>query len=165
MSVGHASKELVSRSPSGVISTEGSHLSSIPTMSSPGSVGRFSRQHQWRKRSSTLQSLPSQRGPISIPFFTAPVSAATRFDPQCFPVLLLRRLWCQLPLSSATCQCGQPLDSRGHHRGACANTGVLGRPGLPESAEKQVKESPRTSGFRIWTSCQCQGWTTVAWKW
>ena len=46
----------------------------------------------------------SQRGPLaSIPFFTAPVSAATHFDPQCFRVLLLRRLWCQLPLSSATC--------------------------------------------------------------
>ena len=107
----------------------------------------------------------------SIPFFTAPVSAATRFDPQCFRVLLLRRLWCQLPLSSATCRCVQPLDSRGHHRGACANAGVLGRQGFPlEScaarvSEKLVPESPRTFRFRIWTFCPCQGWTTVVWKW
>ena len=107
----------------------------------------------------------------SIPFFIAPVSVATRFDPQCFRVLLLRRLWCHLPLSSATCRCGQPLDSRGHHRGACAHAGVLGSVGflwrvaLPETAEKQVLVSPKMSGCRIWTSCLCLGWTTVAWKW
>ena len=61
MSVGHASRELVSTSPSGVISTEGSDWGSIPTMSSPdspGLVSRLSRQHQWRKHSSTLRSLP-----------------------------------------------------------------------------------------------------------
>ena len=41
----------------------------------------------------------SRRGPMaSIPFFIAPVSVATRFDLQCFRVLLLRRLWCHLPL-------------------------------------------------------------------
>ena len=32
-------------------------------------------------------------------------------------------------MSSATWRCGQPLHSRGHHRGACATTGVLGRRG------------------------------------
>ena len=90
----------------------------------------------------------SQRGPMaSIPFFTAPVSVATRFDPQCFRVLLLRRLWCHLPLSSATCRCGQPLDSRGHHRGACAHAGVLGRRGFPlESCAARIC---REAGARV----------------
>ena len=100
---------------------------------------------QWPKSWSSMEDpvVPLERnlyghplagllGPMaSIPFFTAPVSFATRFDPQCFRVLLLRRLWCPLPLSSATCRCGQPLDSRSHHRGACARAGVLGRRGFP----------------------------------
>ena len=74
----------------------------------------------------------------SIPVFTAPVP--TRFDPQCFRVLLLRRLWCQLPLSSATCRCG-------HHRGACANAGVLGRRGFPlESCAARIC---REAGARV----------------
>ena len=90
----------------------------------------------------------SQRGPMaSIPFFTAPVSVATRFDPQCFQVLLLRRLWCHLPLSSATCWCGQPFDSRGHHRGACAHAGVLGRRGFP--LESCVARMCREAGARV----------------
>ena len=79
----------------------------------------------------------------SIPFFTPPVSSASRFDPQSFTVLLLRRLWCQLPLCSGTCRCGQPLDSRGHHRGACAHAGDLGRRGFPlESCTAVKKWSP-----------------------
>ena len=79
----------------------------------------------WPRLNATDRALVrSQRGPTaSIPFHTPPVSAASRFDPQCFRVLLLRRLWCQLPLSSATCRCGQPHDSRGHHCGACATAG------------------------------------------
>ena len=69
----------------------------------------------------------SQRGPMaSIPFFAAPVSVATRFDPQCFRVLLLRRLWCT--------------------QGSWAAVGFLWRVALPESVEKQVLESPKTSG-------------------
>ena len=91
MSVGHASKELVSTSPSGAISTEGSDRGSIPMMSSPdspGSVGRFSRHTPMEEAFfNTAISPRSQRGPMaSIPFFTAPVSVATRFDPQCFRV-------------------------------------------------------------------------------
>ena len=81
----------------------------------------------WPRLDPTHRALvQSQRGPMaSIPFFTPPVSTASRFDPQSFRVLLLRRLWCQFPLCSATCR------SRGHHRGACAHAGVLGRRGLP----------------------------------
>ena len=115
MSVGHASRELVSTSPSGVISTEGSDWGSIPDDEFP----RFPRIGWQAFASTPLEAFfntaisprlgqtdqapaRSQRGPMaSIPFFAAPVSVATRFDPQCFRVLLLRRLWCQLPLSSA----------------------------------------------------------------
>ena len=40
------------------------------------------------------------------------LSAASRFNIQYLRVLLLRRFWCQVHLSSATCRCGQPFDSR-----------------------------------------------------
>ena len=114
----------------------------------------------------------SQRGPMaSIPFFTPPVSIASRFDPQSFRVLLLRRLWCQLPLCSATCRCGQPLDSRGHHRGACAHAGFLVAVGSRwkvaphESAERQVPGCLSTSVSKIWTSIQGREQMTAVWKW
>ena len=48
-----------------------------------------------------------------------------RFDAQVFRVLLLRRPWCPLPLSGASCLCGRPLDSCGHHRAACPLAWVL----------------------------------------
>ena len=53
-------------------------------------------------------------------FFAVPSSYATRFEPQLFRVLLLRRLHLPLPLSVRNCRCGRPLDSRGHHRALCA---------------------------------------------
>ena len=60
---------------------------------------------------------------------TCPVSKLTSFTPQLFRVILLRRLHLPLPLTVRNCQCGLPLDSRGHHRAACARFGVLGRRG------------------------------------
>ena len=30
-------------------------------------------------------------------------------------MLLLRRLWCPLPLSASSCRCGRPLDPSAHH--------------------------------------------------
>ena len=65
----------------------------------------------WPRLDPTHRALVrSQRGPMaSIPFFTPRVSIASRFDPQSFRVLLLRRLWCQLPLCSAICQCASHL--------------------------------------------------------
>ena len=62
----------------------------------------------WSRLDPTGQALVrQQRGPMAgIPFHCSPVSTS-RFDPQCFRVLLLRRLWCPLPLSSAFCRCGQ----------------------------------------------------------
>ena len=73
----------------------------------------------------------SQQGPMAgIPFTCMPLSSESRFQPQEFRVLLLRRLWQPLPLSSSICRCGRPLDSRGHHRAACSVAGVLGRRGF-----------------------------------
>ena len=82
----------------------------------------------------------SQCGPLSSVAFTAfPTSRLTRFDSQPFWVLLLRRLHLRLPLSARACQCGRPLDAFGHHRSACATSGVLGRRGFPlESAAARV---------------------------
>ena len=84
--------------------------------------------------------LRSQSGTMAgIPFCCFPISMATRFEPQEFRILLLRRLWCPLPLCSASCRCGHPLDPRGHHRAACQVAGVLGRRGFPiESAVARV---------------------------
>ena len=61
-----------------------------------------------------------------------------------FRLLLLRRL--HLPLSPALCfcQCGRPLDSRGHHRAVCAQVGVLGRRGFAV-----VSEPPSTTAV-VW---------------
>ena len=84
--------------------------------------------------------LRSQSGPMpGVPFCCLPISMATLFEPQEFRILLLRRLWCPLPLCSASCWCGRPLDPRGHHRAACQVAGVLGRRGFPiESAVAKV---------------------------
>ena len=61
---------------------------------------------------------------------TCPTCPLTRIDPALFRVLLLRRLRLPLPLFARFCRCGRPLDSRGHHRAACARAGVLGRRGF-----------------------------------
>ena len=69
----------------------------------------------------------SQSGPLAgVPFTSLPTSPLTRFDAQVFRVLLLRRLWRPLPLSASACRCGRPLDDLGHHRSACATSGVFG---------------------------------------
>ena len=127
----------------------------------------------WPRLNPTDRALVrSQRGPMaSIPFHTPPVSAASRFNPQCFRVLLLRRLWCQLPLSSATCRCGQPLDSRGTTgelaapRGFWVAEGIRWRVARHGSAGKQEQGCPSTSVTKNWTFCQGQEQTTVVWKW
>ena len=127
----------------------------------------------WPRLDPTHRALVrSQRGPMaSIPFFTPPVSTASRFETQSFRVLLLRHLWCQLPLCSATCRCGQPLDSRGHLRGACAHAGVLGRRGFPlESCAARIcKEAgagcQSTFVCKTWISIQGPEQTTADWKW
>ena len=83
----------------------------------------------WPRLSPPEQALiRSQGGPMSGVRFTCfPASQESRIDSSSFRVLLLRRLWLPLPPSSRNCRCGLPLDSRGHHRAACAQVGVLGR--------------------------------------
>ena len=90
----------------------------------------------------------SQSGPLAgVPFTSLPTSPLTRFDAQVFRVLLLRRLWRPLPLSASACRCGRPLDDLGHHRSACATSGVLGRRGSAlESAAARVC---REAGGRV----------------
>ena len=92
--------------------------------------------------------LRSQGGPMAgLPFTCVPTAWHSRFDAQPFRILLLRRLWLQLPSSVRNCRCGLPLDSRGHHRAACATAGVLGRRGFAlESAAARVC---REAGARV----------------
>ena len=93
----------------------------------------------------------SQTGPLAaMPFVALPTNSFSRFDPQPFRVLLLRRLHLPLPLSARLCRCGRPLDPCGHHRSACAVAGVLGRRGFPlESAAARVC---REAGARVRTN-------------
>ena len=90
----------------------------------------------------------SQGGPMAgLPFSCVPTARHSRFDPQLFRVLLLRRLWLPIPPSDRNCRCGLPLDFRGHHRAACATAGVLGRRGFAlESAAARVC---REAGARV----------------
>ena len=74
----------------------------------------------------------------------------SRCDPQPFRVLLLRRLWLQLPSSSRSWRCGRPLDSCGHHRAASAVAGVLSR---KESAAVRVC---REAGGRVSSNVRVQ---------
>ena len=72
----------------------------------------------------------SQNDAVSAePFISVPTSRETRFDSAAFRVLLLRRLQLPLHLSARVCQCAVSPTFLGHHRSACATTGVPGRPG------------------------------------
>ena len=62
-------------------------------------------------------------------------------------VLLLRRLWRPLPLSSRTCRCGRPLDPCGHHRAVCSRARVLGRRGF--ALENAAARVCREAGARV----------------
>ena len=106
----------------------------------------------WPRLSTTEQALlRSQSGPMSgLPFSSVPSSPPTRFAPQLFRVLLLRRLWLALPFSSRTCRCGRPLDVLGHHRAACSRAGVLGSRGF--SLESAAARVCREAGARVSTN-------------
>ena len=54
----------------------------------------------------------SQSGPLAGSFIVFSSSRLTRFDACAFRVLLFRRLWRPLPLSSSACWCGRPSDER-----------------------------------------------------
>ena len=81
---------------------------------------------------------------------TCPLCRVTRLEPFLFRVLLLRRLRLPLPLTGRNCRCGQPLDSSGHHRAACARAGVLGRRGF--AVESVAARICREAGGRVTTN-------------
>ena len=83
-----------------------------------------------------------------LPFSSVPSSPPTRFVPQLFRVLLLRRLWFALP--SRICRCGRPLDVLGHHCAACSRAGVLGSRGF--SLESAAAQDCREAGARVSTN-------------
>ena len=85
----------------------------------------------------------SQGGPMaSVPCTCFPIAPHSRFNPQPFRVLLLRRLWLPLLPTARNCRCGLPLDSCGHHRAACAAAGVQGRRGFAaEAAARNCREA------------------------
>ena len=90
----------------------------------------------------------SQGGPLSVrPCVCCPTSRLTKFQPQSFRILLLRRLHLPLPLSSRSCRCGRLLDCLGHHRLACAVAGVLGRRGF--AVESAIARICREGGARV----------------
>ena len=103
--------------------------------------------------------LRSQSGPVAgVSLSSTPSSPLTRMEPALFRVLLQRRLALPLPISNRTCRCGRPLDAFGHHRAACARSGVLGRRGfaLESAAGRVCREAgtrvgwPQTSSSEIW---------------
>ena len=63
---------------------------------------------------------------------TCSMCLITRFEPQHFRVILLRRLRQPRPLTQHSCRCGHPLDPCGHKRAAYARAGVLGKRGCPD---------------------------------
>ena len=87
-------------------------------------------------------------------FFCISISMATRFEPQEFRILRLRRFWCLLPLCSASCRCGRPLFLRGHRRAACQVAGVLGRRGF--LIETAVARVCRKASGRVTTNVRVQ---------
>ena len=99
----------------------------------------------WRRSLTVIGLFLRSQGGHS-PFTTPPSSFHARFDPQQFRVLLLRRLWQPLPPVSRICRCGRPLDSSGHHRAACATSGV-GRRGF--AVESAVARVCREAGGRV----------------
>ena len=90
----------------------------------------------------------SQGGPGAGAAYSA--CPITRIDPHLFRTLHLRRLRLPLLLSKRTCRCGRPLDSRGHHRAACARAGVLGRRGF--AVESVAARICREGGARVVTN-------------
>ena len=111
--------------------------------------------------------LRSQGGPLAaVPFTSCPTDRLFRIEPQCFRVLLLRRLRLPLPLSQRNCRCRRPLDVLGHHRAACAMAGVLGRRGF--AVESVVARICREGGARVTTNMfvrdmDLRGFRQVGW--
>ena len=92
--------------------------------------------------------LRSHGGPLTAcPFTCVPTSRLVRIDSQPLRVMLLRRLL-PLPFTARVCRCGRLQDIFGHHRSACAVSGVVGSRGAAlESAAARIPSSTlRTAG-------------------
>ena len=92
----------------------------------------------------------SQAGPGA--GIAPPAGYLTQILLHLFRVILLRRLLMRLLPSLHRCWCGRPIESFGHHRAACARSGVLGRRelALDSSAGGRVC---REAGGRVSTDC------------
>ena len=140
-----------------------------PPVSQEGVEEEPNHQHGWQKlaaRSLEIQHLSdtrptlsptdqamlrSQGGPLAAaPFLALPTSRLTKLDPSVFRTLLLRRLRLPLPLTMRVCGCGPLLDAFGHHRSACAVSGVLGRRGF--ALESAMARICREAGARVMTN-------------
>ena len=113
----------------------------------------------------------SQTGLLSaMPFIAFLSSSFSRFDPQPFRVLLLRRL--HLPLLSARqCRCGRPLDPCGSSsvrvccgRGSWAKGVTRWRVPLPGFAGRRVRGSAPMSRSGTWIFCLQPPWMAEDWK-
>ena len=115
-------------------------------------VQRFRDVELFARLDDTGQALlRSQGGPgAGLALTACPLCRVTSIEPQLFRVLL-RRLHLPLPSTARHCRCGLPLDSRGHHRAACARLGSWGGEGIRWKTwllgfvERLVGESPPTS--------------------
>ena len=95
--------------------------------------------------------LRSQSGPGAGAFLSStPSNPLTRIDSSSFRTLLCRRLRLAIPLSTRICRCGRTIDHFGHHRAACARSGVLARRGF--AVESAVARICREGGGRVATN-------------
>ena len=125
--------------------------------------------------------LRSQSGPFaSLPFTSFPSAPHTRFDPQPFRVLLLRRLWLQLPSSGRSCRCwpsprsvrrGGGFESQGIRSGVCRSAGLSGSrrsgqlerqsPGHGSGSAQPSRQSEDLKSW--WTGCPCSTAPSLPW--
>ena len=95
--------------------------------------------------------LRSQSGPEAGAYLsTTPSNPLMRIDSFSFRTLLCRRLRLTIPLSTRICRCGRTIDHLGHHRAACARSGVLVRRGF--AVESAVARICREGGGRVATN-------------
>ena len=95
--------------------------------------------------------LRSQSGPGAGMFLcTTPCNPVTRLGSFTFRILLCCGLRLPLPLTKHICRCGRRTDFFGHHRAACAQSGVLARRGF--AVESVVARVYREGGARVSTN-------------
>ena len=116
--------------------------------------------------------LRSQGGPgAGLALSTCLVSRLTTFSSSCFVSFCFVTCTFLFPLPCAS-RCGHPLDSRGHHRAACARAGILGGRGW--AVENAAARICREAGGRVTTNVMVRDLDLVGphvedapgdWKW